>query len=185
MTCLWQVVVEPIKNQFECGNQCGRNFNGGNHQNCSARGRGRTDRGRRNREADDSLRTSGETTFLLSITVKVSFKQFSFSNIIQNILKLCTIALTSLLYFLYFTVRFNNSINNVATQKIFHYISNKDKELYEKHSRDTLRGRLTIFLNGDCIHKMIIRGKLDKLYSEEVLGNLKCLKCLIIGQRVH
>ena len=63
---------------------------------------------------------------------------------------------TSLLCFLCFTVRFDNPINNVVTQMIFDYISDKDKELYEKHSGDTLRGRLAIVLNGDCIQGMII-----------------------------
>ena len=65
---------------------------------------------------------------------------------------------------------------------IFDYISDKDKELYEKHSGDTLRGRLAIVLNGDCIQGMIIWGELDKLYIGEVLDNLKCLMCLIIGE---
>ena len=42
-----------------------------------------------------------------------------------------------------FYVLLSDSItNSVVTQMIisFDYISDKDKELYEKHSRDTLRG---------------------------------------------
>ena len=58
--------------------------------------------------------------------------------------------------FLCFTVRFDNPINNVVTQMIFDYISDKGKELYEKHSRDALRGKLAIVLNGDFIQGMII-----------------------------
>ena len=50
-----------------------------------------------------------------------------------------------------FYVLLSDSIaNSIVTQMIisFDYISDKDKELYEKHSRDTLRGRLAIVLNG-------------------------------------
>ena len=43
-----------------------------------------------------------------------------------------------------------------STQMIFNYISDKGKELCEKNSRDTLRGRVAVALDRDCIQVIII-----------------------------
>lgn len=90
----------------------------------------------------------------------------------QNIIKIMHYCIILVLYTFYVLL---SDLITQSTQMIFDYISDKDKELYEKRSRDTLKGILPIILNGDCIQEMIIRGKLGKLYNEEVLGNLSVL----------